>query len=90
MLKKQNQNNIIFQSWTEDSNLEAECDKNGGGGNDVTTPKPDTGCASGPICDNCNIWVAINDVKYCCANNCDYGYVEAETGNGGVICHCYQ
>ena len=69
--------------------MEVKCDNNGGGGGG-DDDNPTGGCASGSYCDNCNIWVAINDVKYCCANNCDYGYVEAETGNGGVICNCYQ
>lgn len=73
-----------IQEWRQDSNMEVNCDGNNGGNDD------DKGCASGPVCDQCNIWASVNGVKYCCAQNCDYGYVEVSSENGQVVCHCYQ
>lgn len=72
------------EEWRQDSNMEVNCDDNNGGGGD------DKGCASGPVCDSCSVWASVNGVKYCCASNCDYGYVEVSSENGQVICHCYQ
>ena len=51
---------------------------------------PDEPCASGPACNGCNVWSEVNGVKYCCANNCDYGYVEVSYENGNVVCHCHH
>ena len=50
----------------------------------------DEPCASGPACNGCNVWSEVNGVKYCCANNCDYGYVEVSYENGNVVCHCHH
>ena len=57
---------------------------------DEKNPDNRKGCASGPVCDSCNVWAMVNDVKYCCATNCDYGYVEVSSENGVVVCNCYQ
>merc|ERR1712156_251308 len=75
------------KEWDEDSFMEITCD----GDNPDPNPTPGPGgCASGPVCDTCNIWASVNDVKYCCATNCNYGYVEVSSSNGVVVCNCYQ
>ena len=45
---------------------------------------------SGPACDDCDIWAEANGVRYCCAENCDSGYIEVSTENGNVMCSCYH
>jgi hypothetical protein len=45
-------------------------------------------CKSGSKCDNCNIWSAVNGVKYCCANDCNSGSIDVSSVNGVVTCVC--
>ena len=75
---------IFTKQWSEDSNMEVTCYAK----NDEVSP--DEPCASGPACNGCNVWSEVNGVKYCCANNCDYGYVEVSYENGNVVCHCHH
>ena len=78
-----------MKKWTEDSWMEISCD--GNNNNDDNNDDNDKGgCASGSVCDSCSTWAMVNDVKYCCATNCDYGYVEVSSVNGVVVCNCYQ
>ena len=58
-------------------------------GDDPDPPGPG-GCTSGSVCDSCNNWASVDGVKYCCAQNCDYGYVSVSSSNGVVTCDCYQ
>ncbi len=83
--------NFFVQEWKEDSNLEADCnDGNGGGGDDDDNGNDgeDEPCATGNACAGCPIWSEVNGVRYCCANNCNYGSVSVEEENGHVVCHC--
>merc|ERR1711997_862659 len=73
------------EEWVEDSWMEVTCDNDDN--NDDEGPG---GCATGSVCDDCSNWAMVNDVKYCCATNCDYGYVEVSSVNGVAICNCYQ
>ena len=75
--------NDFRDEWVEDSNMEVTCE------GDDPTPGPG-GCASGSVCDSCNNWASVDGVKYCCAENCDYGYVSVSSSNGVVTCDCYQ
>ena len=63
------------------------------------------GCTSGPVCDSYKyqsisapastrsaapgaLWA--NGVKYCCAQNRDYGFVSLSISNGVITCDCYR
>ena len=48
------------------------------------------GCTSGPVCDSYKYWNSVNGVKYCCAQNRDYGYVSLSISNGVITCDCYR
>ena len=52
------------------------------------------GCTSGPVCDSYKYWNIgigiVNGVKYCCAQNRDYGYVSLSFSNGVITCDCYR
>lgn len=67
--------------WVEDWTLKAKCNDDNGGDDDEP-------CTSGSACDDCNIWAAVNGVKYCCAQDCNYGSVDVSTENGHVVCKC--
>ncbi len=74
-----------MNDWREDMDMKAKClDKNF---QDANEPEA---CAIGSVCDDCNVWASVNDVKYCCAENCDHGYVNVASQNGNVICQCYH
>ena len=44
----------------------------------VTPALADGVCTWGPVCDNCNIWESSNGVKYCCAGNCNSGWIDID------------
>merc|ERR1711910_61401 len=72
-------------SWEQDWSLEVTC------GTDGPTPDPDgEPCTWGEYCEGCAIWNEHDGVKYCCANNCDYGSVDVSTSNGEVVCTCHH
>ena len=63
------------------------------------------GCTSGPVCDSYKYQsisapastrsaapgaLRANGVKYCCAQNRDYGYVSLSFSNGVITCDCYR
>jgi len=74
-----------MNEWEEDLWMEANC-------SDGPDPGPTDGpvepCATGSLCDGCDIWQEQDGIKYCCAHDCDHGSLNVHTENGEVICEC--
>jgi len=71
--------------WDEDLWMEANC-------SDGPDPSPTDGplepCATGSLCDGCDIWQEQDGIRYCCARDCDHGSLNVHTENGEVVCEC--
>jgi hypothetical protein len=71
-----------LKAWNEDWTFEAKCDNGDDDDGD------DEACTYGSACDSCNIWSAVNGVKYCCAKDCNSGSIDVSSVNGVVTCVC--
>jgi len=75
----------MFESWEEDSWLEATCDDGSGGGGG---PGENEGCISGPQCRDCDTWTELEGTLYCCSVDCDTAWIEGSCSNGVCECRC--
>ena len=86
-----------YDDWTPDPELRVTCEgdsppTNASSSSSITSTETSReACTWGSFCDGCSIWSSVNDVKYCCANNCNSGgiYVEPDS-NGNIDCYCYH
>jgi len=87
--------------WEADPTLKSSCSKDPPPTKPTTTtttvpptssthtPNPNAEpCTWGTACDSCQVWTINNGVKYCCAQQCDWGDVFVWTQNGEVQCEC--
>jgi len=76
----------MFESWEEDSWLEAICDDGGdsGGGGEGEVYE----CVTGPQCLECDTTTSMDGTLYCCSVDCDHAWIEGSSSNGVYQCRC--
>jgi len=87
--------------WEADPSIKVNCDSSNPQPPTTTTTttstqKPTTHtthpnsepCTWGAACNGCDVWAEQDGVRYCCANQCDWGDVWVWGENGEVKCEC--
>ena len=76
-----------FQNQVEDDKAFMSCQ-------DAPGPTPGPGpdpeeeqCMTGSACDGCNMYVEYNGIKYCCKNDCNYGWINVDPSTD-PLCQC--
>lgn len=77
-------------SWESDWSLSASCNGASVGSSTATPTYPPSAdvCTWGDACRGCAITHTHNGVTYCCATDCDSGWLNVQTENGQVVCAC--